>query len=356
MGVVIELKNIEKCFGEVKAVDQISLSIEKGEIISFLGPSGCGKTTTLRMVAGLEKPTSGEILLHGKDIVNVPIRKRNMTMVFQNYALFPHMTIAENIEFGLTVRHYDKAEKRKKASELLRLVKLEGFEDRYPSQLSGGQQQRVALARALITEPNVLLLDEPFGALDKKLRETMQLEIRNILKSLHTTAIFVTHDQEEALVLSDRIVVMNNGHIEQMATPKDMYEKPETRFVSNFIGISNTVEGPVRHTEGRSFVEFQGRRFFAQAALDGPTAILTIRPERVEVHPKSAETENRICGVVENIKYLCTTIQYFVNVGADTPMIASVQNNDEQRGMYPVGTEVCLCLKPEDLVPVREFA
>src|ERR671923_1125374 len=243
----IELVGVEKEFssahGDVRAVEHVDLRIAEGEFFSLLGPSGCGKTTTLRMVAGFEEPSSGRILLHGRDMVGVPPYRRDVNMVFQHYALFPHMDVFENVAFGLRRKRVPKDEIRRRVTEALRLVELEGRERRPPRQLSGGQQQRVALARALVNRPRALLLDEPLGALDLKLRRAMQLELKRIQKDVGITFVYVTHDQEEALTMSDRLVVMNAGRIEQLDEPEEIYERPGTRFVANFIGTSNIVTG-----------------------------------------------------------------------------------------------------------------
>jgi spermidine/putrescine transport system ATP-binding protein len=243
----IELVGVEKEFAtgsqDVKAVEHVDLRIAEGEFFSMLGPSGCGKTTTLRMIAGFEEPTSGQILLHGRDMVGVPPFRRDVNMVFQQYALFPHMDVFENVAFGLRRKKVDKDEIRRRVAEALSLVELEGREKRKPRQLSGGQQQRVALARALVNRPRALLLDEPLGALDLKLRQSMQLELKRIQREVGITFVYVTHDQEEALTMSDRLVVMNAGRIEQLGNPRELYEHPATRFVSNFIGTSNILTG-----------------------------------------------------------------------------------------------------------------
>jgi ABC-type Fe3+/spermidine/putrescine transport system ATPase subunit len=244
----VRLANVSKRFGNVRAMHEITLAIESGEVLSLLGPSGCGKTTTLRSIAGLEQPSAGEIYIAQKPMRGVPIHKREVGMVFQDYALFPHLTVYENIAFGLKMLQWSAPVVRSKVGEVLkltRLAELPGIEARYPHQLSGGQRQRVALARSLVTQPQVLLLDEPFGALDKKLRESMQVELRLLQRELNITMIFVTHDQEEALTLSDRIAVMHKGQIEQVGTPTEVYERPHSRFVADFIGVSNFFQGRV---------------------------------------------------------------------------------------------------------------
>lgn len=243
--IILEIKDIKKSFDGVEVLKGISLSIEKGEFITFLGSSGCGKTTMLRIIAGLETPDSGNILLNGDDVTNLEPNKRNVNTVFQNYALFPHMNIFDNIAYSLKIRKINKNDIKSKVEKMLNLVELQGYENRIPSELSGGQKQRVAIVRAVINNPNVLLLDEPLGALDLQLRRQMQVELKKIQKQLDITFIYITHDQEEAINMSDRIVVMNDGQFEQIGTPSDIYDKPKTSFVAKFIGTSNIIEGTV---------------------------------------------------------------------------------------------------------------
>ena len=248
-GAAVVLERLHKSFGPVIAVEDLDLAIEPGEFITLLGPSGSGKTTTLMMIAGFDYPTSGEIYIDGQPIVGVPPHRRDLGMVFQNYALFPHMTVAENIGFALKQRRVSKAETARSVAESLEIVRLRGYEGRYPRQLSGGQQQRVALARAIIFKPRALLMDEPLSALDKQLREELQLEIKRLHRQLGITFIYVTHDQREALILSDRVAVMNAGRIEQVGSPSDLYDRPANRFVASFVGESNFLAGTVVATE-----------------------------------------------------------------------------------------------------------
>src|SRR5688572_21663370 len=261
----VRFDNVSRHFGEVKAVDEVNLEILDGEFFSMLGPSGSGKTTCLRMIAGFDRPTSGNIYLYGKDVSNLPPYERDVNTVFQDYALFPHMTIEDNIAYGLMVRGVPKKERHQRVDEMLELVRLPGFGYRKPSQLSGGQRQRVALARALINNPKVLLLDEPLGALDLKLRQQMQVELKSIQKRVGITFIFVTHDQEEALTMSDRIAVFNEGKIQQVGTPAEIYERPASPFVAGFVGTSNLVSGEIAQR------------------MTGSPEMFSIRPEKIQL-------------------------------------------------------------------------
>jgi spermidine/putrescine transport system ATP-binding protein len=296
----VELLDVTKRFGEVVAVDSLSLRIPRGSFTSLLGPSGCGKTTTLRMIAGFEQPTEGEILLAGRPIAGVPPYQRSVNTVFQHYALFPHMDVAQNVGYGLRQRKVGKEEEKRRAKEALELVRLGGYERRRTWELSGGQQQRVALARALVNRPTVLLLDEPLGALDLKLRKAMQLELKALQQEVGITFVYVTHDQEEALTMSDVIVVMLDGRIQQLGGPEELYERPINRFVADFIGVSNPIHGRVKrydHATRRAAVETdRGLRLEGEvtdpAASLGPedAVIVAVRPERLTVEP--ADTAN----------------------------------------------------------------
>jgi spermidine/putrescine transport system ATP-binding protein len=318
----IELVGVEKEFAagghDVRAVEHVDLRIAEGEFFSLLGPSGCGKTTTLRMVAGFEEPTSGQILLHGRDMVGVPPFRRDVNMVFQQYALFPHMDVFENVAFGLRRKKVDRDEIKRRVAETLALVELEGREKRKPRQLSGGQQQRVALARALVNRPRALLLDEPLGALDLKLRQAMQLELKRIQREVGITFVYVTHDQEEALTMSDRLVVMNTGRIEQLGSPRELYEHPATRFVANFIGTSNILTGRLERKGDAWALTGLGpdqRVLVADAddLRDGQDVELAIRPEKIVLRteqdpPPPDRSALRI--KVDEIVYLGTSTQY----------------------------------------------
>jgi putative spermidine/putrescine transport system ATP-binding protein/spermidine/putrescine transport system ATP-binding protein len=281
----VRLESVRKRFGAVVAVDDVTLEIRRGTIFSLLGPSGCGKTTTLRLIAGFEQPDAGEVYIRGERVTARPPYRRNFSMVFQSYALFPHLSVAENVAFGLRMRRVGRAARTDAVREALDLVKLGALSDRYPRQLSGGQQQRVALARAIVVKPAVLLLDEPLGALDKMLREEMQVELRALQQRLGITAVFVTHDQEEALTLSDLVAVMRNGVIEQAGAPRDIYDRPRNEFVAGFLGASNFVDGVVVGRDGAdAVVETRaGRVPLRSDALAGTRVRMAIRPERVRL-------------------------------------------------------------------------
>lgn len=308
-GSALGLEGLVKLYGDNAAVDDISLEIPAGEFVTLLGPSGSGKTTTLNMISGFADVDRGEILMDGESIASMPPHKRNLGVVFQHYALFPHMTVEENIAFPLKRRKVPKAQRQAKIREALELVHLVGYEDRRPEQLSGGQQQRVALARALVFEPRVLLMDEPLGALDKKLREWLQLEFRRIHQELGITFVYVTHDQEEALVLSDRIAVFNEGKIEQVGTATDLYEYPQTLFVAEFIGESNCFRGQAKYSENSSRIQ-SGNLELDGPAVNGirsPNAALVVRPERISLNSDSSRPKNGdnvVQGSVGQVIYL----------------------------------------------------
>jgi putative spermidine/putrescine transport system ATP-binding protein/spermidine/putrescine transport system ATP-binding protein len=281
----VRLATVRKSFGPVLAVDAVDLEIRRGTIFSLLGPSGCGKTTTLRLIAGFEHPDAGEVYIRGERVTALPPYKRNFSMVFQSYALFPHLSVTENVAFGLRMRKRPRAERARAVAEALELVKLGPLAERYPRQLSGGQQQRVALARALVIRPAVLLLDEPLGALDKMLREEMQIELRSLQQRLGITAVFVTHDQEEALTLSDRVAVMRSGIIEQVGAPREIYDRPRTEFVAGFLGASNFLDGAVVAREGANAIveTAAGRIALSADAPVGARVRIAVRPERVRM-------------------------------------------------------------------------
>ena len=307
----VHLEGVRKVFGETEAVAGIDLEISDGEFFSMLGPSGSGKTTTLRMIAGFEQPTSGRILLHGRDVTGVPPFDRDVNTVFQDYALFPHMNVADNVGYGLMVRRVERAERERRVTDALRMVRLTSFGHRKPSQLSGGQRQRVALARALVNRPRVLLLDEPLGALDLKLREEMQIELKAIQKQVGITFIYVTHDQEEALTMSDRLAVFNEGRIEQVGTPADVYERPTTPFVAGFVGTSNLLRGD------------------AARAVIGSDGTFTVRPEKIRLaDPGSpvADDELSAMGEIRDVIYLGSDTRYIVALEAGGELVVTQQN------------------------------
>ncbi len=340
------LENVYKVFesrggmGEVTAVDDVSLQIEKGEFVTLLGPSGCGKTTTLRMVAGFEFPTSGDIRLDNQLINNLPPHKRGMSMVFQSYAIFPHLTVFENIAYGLRVKRLSNAEINRRVEQVLDLVELPEFGSRTPEQLSGGQQQRVALARALVMEPKVLLMDEPLSNLDAKLREQMRSEIRRIHQQIDITSIYVTHDQTEAMAMSDRIVVMNKGRIEQVGPPTEIYRRPNNRFVADFIGRANFVEGIVKGVKnGRLSVESLGSLLDVSAASQdfqiGQKVTLVIRPEMTMMNPSKGA---HVSGIVRQSAYLGSIVEYDVEVNGQ--LLSLVENDPRRTTIFSEGETV----------------
>jgi spermidine/putrescine transport system ATP-binding protein len=348
----IELSKLTKQFAEVTAVDAIDLHVPAGEFFSLLGPSGCGKTTTLRMIAGFEQPTSGEILLDGADVAYTPPHHRSVNTVFQNYALFPHLNVFDNIAFGLRRAKRPKNEIKERVGQALELVQLSGYERRKSSQLSGGQQQRVALARALVLNPAVLLLDEPLGALDAKLRKALQIELKSLQQEVGITFLYVTHDQEEALTMSDRLAVMNGGHIEQVGAPQDVYEDPETLFVADFLGVSNLMEARVVSTGTDA----------CRVAVDGyeletrgtdrdviGAAKIVIRPERIELEEHGAPSgPNRVPGMVERLVYVGSAVQVIVRAATGETLQALVQNKGGEPG-FEQGTPVQLHLPADAL-------
>ena len=320
-GVAISLEGVRKRFGEVEAVREMTAEIREGEFFTMLGPSGCGKTTTLRMIAGFEQPDEGRILLRGDDLTAVAPNHRSVNMVFQHYALFPHMSIYDNVAFGLKLKKLEKAETKERVSEMLRIVELEGYEKRRPAQLSGGQQQRIALARALVNRPAALLLDEPLGALDVKLRKQLQLELKRIQSELGTTFVYVTHDQEEALSMSDRIAVMNDGLVEQIGSPREIYEHPRTAFVADFIGSLNALDFQVDEvSDGRLVSRVSPRERLVVAASNGhgrgESLKVAVRPERIRIAlagEPAPEEGSLLEGVVADVVYLGSVTQFHVD-------------------------------------------
>ncbi|MEI7761325.1 MAG: ABC transporter ATP-binding protein [Thermoleophilia bacterium] len=344
----ITLQGVGKSFGSHVAVHPLDLGIRDGEFFSLLGPSGCGKTTTLRMIAGFEIPDTGRILLHGNDVTETQPNRRHVNMVFQQYALFPHMSIYDNVAFGLKMNHVPRSEHVERITAMLRIVELEGLERRRPRQLSGGQQQRVALARALVNNPTALLLDEPLGALDVKLRRHMQLELKRIQREIGTTFIYVTHDQEEALAMSDRIAVMKAGRVEQIGTPREIYDHPLTPFVADFIGSLNAVEMVVSERVGNLAVGRygDGERIVVATGVEtrvGDAVRVAVRPEQVRIDLATAlasEDGSRLGGLIAEVVYLGMFTQFRVETAAGT--ILSHRLADERLSAYTAGTAVVL--------------
>ena len=337
----VRLEGLEKRFGDVAAVDGIDLEIADGEFFSMLGPSGSGKTTTLRMIAGFELPTAGRVLLHGHDVTTLAPFERDVNTVFQDYALFPHMSVADNVAYGLVIRRVAKDERNRRVAEALQMVRLEGYDKRKPGQLSGGQRQRVALARALVNRPRVLLLDEPLGALDLKLREEMQVELKAIQQQVGITFIYVTHDQEEALTMSDRIAVFNRGRIEQIGAPADVYERPATRFVAGFVGTSNLLTGEAART------------------IVGRAGTFTVRPEKIHLASPDTEPsgdEVAATGRVREVVYVGPDTRYIVRLDAGAELVVTEQNlrTTSSEALAQQGREVRLIWKRQHCLPVAD--
>lgn len=351
----VELNSIRKTYGTVTAVHGADIVFEEGSFTTLLGPSGCGKTTILRMISGLETPTSGDIMIGGTRINDVPIHKRNLGLVFQNYALFPHRTIAQNIAFGLRMRRLPKEQIDTRVAAALAQVQLQDFGDRYPAQLSGGQQQRVALARATVIRPRVLLCDEPLGALDRTLRIAMQFELKELQRALGVTLIYVTHDQEEALTMSDRIAVMNNGRIEQVAPPAEIYDRPATRFVSGFIGEATLFSGKVRRREddGLDLAADNGLRLGLPPWIhraQGTPLTVAIRPERLSF----AADRVGLTGAVAEANFLGTATLFKVLLDVGVTALVRVPSGEGARPMPCAGDRVTVNVPESGLVPVAD--
>jgi putative spermidine/putrescine transport system ATP-binding protein len=340
--VEVRLDRVEKSFdGVTRVVDRVDLMVAPGEFFALLGPSGCGKTTTLRMIAGFETPDAGRIIVGGTDVTDLPVHRRDMGMIFQSYALFPHRTVAENVAFGLRMRGMAKAQIKERVTGALRQVALEGLEDRRPAQLSGGQQQRVALARAIVIQPRLLLCDEPLAALDRKLRQSMQFELKGLQQKLGVTTIFVTHDQEEAMTISDRIAVMNAGHIEQVGTPREIYDRPRTRFVSDFIGEINLFTGEWYISTGKALKN----TFTGEPAGQ---ATIAIRPERMRL-TESAEAPLK--GRIQASTFVSGQMIYRVVLADGRELTVKEAGSGIAR---PVGTSVGIDWNAEDVVMLNE--
>ena len=359
---VVQLENVTKRFGSFTAVQEASFSLDKGEILSLLGPSGCGKTTTLRMIAGFEEPSEGNILISGQDMSGKRPYERNVGLLFQDYALFPHMNVEQNVEYGLKRRGYNRNSMQKRCGEMLDLVKLTGFELRRPSQLSGGQQQRVALARALATSPEVVLLDEPLSALDAKLRQELRIELKQILAAVDATTIIVTHDQEEAMSLGETLVVMSEGRIVQEGHPTEVYRDPKTKFVAEFIGRSNWFSGTMGKDNGEGLCEFktvQGMSFLVPVPVEGSASDtqyeVCIRPERICAGPiKTQKPEsnhlNSFHGKVANVAHLGADIHLVVEIAGGGMITVSEQFVGQK--LEQSGERVQLTFRPSDCIVV----
>jgi spermidine/putrescine transport system ATP-binding protein len=360
MDFAVELRHATKTFPdrlagrEVTAVRQIDLGIRPGEFFTLLGPSGCGKTTTLRLIAGFESVTSGQVFIQNRLMNDVPPNRRPVNTVFQNYALFPHLNVTQNVAFGLAVRRVPRAERERRAVEALDMVRLPGLGSRRPSQLSGGQQQRVALARALVNRPAVLLLDEPLGALDLKLRKEMQIELKHLQSQVGITFIYVTHDQEEALTMSDRIAVMSHGAILQVGDPVAIYEQPATRFVADFIGETNFLNGTVEAVaESRAQISITGQTAHAQASEEpltrGQPVTITVRPEKIVIGPSGAPGANGLTGSVRDVVYIGTDTRYVVQLASGEMIVARIQNvGGRGLGEYRLDDRVTVSWQPSD--------
>jgi len=352
----IELRDVFKTFGDVRAVDGISLDVRQGEFLTLLGPSGCGKTTTLRMIGGFELPSSGEIFIEGEAMGERPPYRRPVNTVFQNYALFPHMTVAQNVSYGLEMAGVAKAERQKRVQDALAMVRLPHVEGRKPAELSGGQQQRVALARALVNRPAVLLLDEPLGALDLKLRKAMQLELKQLNREVGATFVYVTHDQEEALTMSDRIAVMNDGRILQMGTPNEIYERPRTRFVADFIGQTNFLEVDVTGWDGTVVdVDLPGSGPLRARTPDGfqPQGRMTlaVRPEKIsllgDLPGGKVPGSNALTGRLDEVVYVGTHTQYLVRLPGGQMVAVYRQNRAVGENEHAIGEALSVVFEPQ---------
>ena len=345
---LLELKNIKKRFGETDVLNGITLSIKKGEFITFLGASGCGKTTTLRIIAGLEEPDSGTVFLDGKDVTSIPPNQRDVNTGLQNYALFPHLNVEANVGYGLKIKRVPKAEIKKKVTEILELVQLTGYEKRMPSELSGGQKQRVAIARALVNSPKLLLLDEPLGALDLKLRRTMQIELKRLQKKLGITFLYITHDQEEAINMSDRIVVMKDGRFEQIGTPDEIYNHHKTSYVADFVGNANVISGVVQKvTETEAQVLIENQMMYAEPIVgirEGMKVNLAVRRENLKV---CTECKDGLEAVLEDKSFTAGQLHLTLKLKSGKTLVSCRYGMDAD---LKAGDKVCVGWKPEHAV------
>ena len=363
MNTIVDIKGVNKIYGTNHVVKDLNLLVEEGEFLTLLGSSGCGKTTTLRMIAGFEEPTTGSITVEGEPIEDKEPYERNVNTVFQSYALFPHMTIYDNVAYGLKMKKVPKKEIKERVLKMLEMVQLSGFEKRYPSQLSGGQKQRVAIARALINRPKVLLLDEPLGALDLKLRKQMQLELKRLQKKLNITFIYVTHDQEEALTMSDRIAIMHDGVVDQIGSPTEIYERPATKFVATFIGETNVFDGTIRSIEGgKAVIGIENGEVTSSGSVeegDGKNTgfavnefvTVSVRPEKMHFSPKPVEGFT-----------VPAVVRDYIYVGSVLKCIAVLPNGNEIKmeklageELPPIGEKVFICWEPEDAVLIHSL-
>ena len=363
MNTIVDIKGVNKIYGTNHVVKVLNLLVEEGEFLTLLGSSGCGKTTTLRMIAGFEEPTTGSITVEGEPIEDKEPYERNVNTVFQSYALFPHMTIYDNVAYGLKMKKVPKKEIKERVLKMLEMVQLSGFEKRYPSQLSGGQKQRVAIARALINRPKVLLLDEPLGALDLKLRKQMQLELKRLQKKLNITFIYVTHDQEEALTMSDRIAIMHDGVMDQIGSPTEIYERPATKFVATFIGETNVFDGTIRSIEGgKAVIGIENGEVTSSGSVeegDGKNTgfavnefvTVSVRPEKMHFSPKPVEGFT-----------VPAVVRDYIYVGSVLKCIAVLPNGNEIKmeklageELPPIGEKVFICWEPEDAVLIHSL-
>ena len=351
-GSIVSLRHVEKWYGNNHVVKDMNLEIAEGEFLTLLGPSGCGKTTTLRMIAGFEDATEGTILVQGERVEDKEPFQRDVNTVFQNYSLFPHMTVFDNVAYGPTIKKVPKAEIRKRVTEMLEMVQMSGYEKRKPDELSGGQKQRVAIARALINQPRVLLLDEPLGALDLKLRKQMQIELKLLQKKLEITFVYVTHDQEEAMTMSDRIAVMRDGIIEQIDTPSSIYQRPVSRFVADFIGESNVIEGTVKEKQNGLLLIDTGSGMVTAAGEDfarGDKVCICVRPESVAVLPEPADGFSMMATVTDKV-YMGTITKILLRTDAGREIKISRFEAEES---VQEGSRVCLSWKPEKAVVLK---
>ncbi|MXR21285.1 ABC transporter ATP-binding protein [Halobacterium bonnevillei] len=350
----LELDNLRKEFGDLVAVDGVSLSIEEGQFVTIVGPSGCGKSTILRSITGLETPSSGEIRLEGTDITELPAYRRNIGLVFQDYALFPHKTVFENVAFGLKMRGAPKAEQRERVEEMLEMVNLEGYQEKYPEECSGGEQQRIAVARAIAFDPDLVLMDEPLSNLDKNLRTSIRSELRRIQDETGVTTVYVTHNQNEALSLGDKLAVMNDGHLEQFDDPETVYRNPQTRFVADFLGRSTEVRGTYHRQNGEAVAELGGGIELqvqpSGSLADGDPASLFLRDEKLKLVDGSAPTENVLEGIIESVDYRGRDINYFIEVPkiGQTVQVSHIADHSTET-FHTLGDAVSVYIEPENV-------